>query len=254
MPGGDAAPVSRVVRLAPRAEARVRVADVVATPEPAVVVEIVGGQAVVSHELAANGDIATEPCARGASADWYFAAGTTLKGSQQFLVLFDPFGDDAIVDVTFLTDDGVQEPDSLQALVVPRRSRVSIPVHDAVPRQRNVAIHVHARYRPGRRRAVATVRRHCLRRRDRARGHRAVAGRGGAAARVVLPVRHHGGRRDRRRSGSRTSVQSSTTVEVNVILDGEQTLAPQSFDHPHARRHQPSTSSRTGTGWAGSTR
>ena len=145
MPGGDTAPVSRTVHLDPREEKRVRVADVLATPEPAVVVEVVGGQAVVAHELVANGDLATEPCARGAASDWYFADGTTLKGAQQYLVLFDPFGDDAIVDVSLVTDDGVQEPDALQAISVPRRSRVTIPVSDLVPRQRSVAVHVHAR-------------------------------------------------------------------------------------------------------------
>ena len=145
MPGGEAAPVSRTVRLDPREEKRVRVADVLATPEPAVVVEVVGGQAVVAHELVANGDLATEPCARGAASDWYFADGTTLKGAQQYLVLFDPFGDDAIVDISLVTDDGVQEPDALQAISVPRRSRVTIPVSDLVPRQRSVAVHVHAR-------------------------------------------------------------------------------------------------------------
>src|SRR5207248_1905154 len=81
----------------------------------------------------------------GAASDWYFANGTTDKGAQQYLVLLDPFGDDAVVDVTFLTNDGVQEPDALQGLSVPRRSRITIAVHDEVPRQRDVAVHVHAR-------------------------------------------------------------------------------------------------------------
>ena len=144
MPGGIGGPRLSRPPPPPACRAHVRVADLVETPEPGVVVEVVGGQAVVSHQLDANGDFATEPCARDGSSDWYFASGTTLKGAQQYLVLFDPFGDDAIVDVTFVTDDGVQEPDALQALVVSRRSRVTIPVHEAVPRQRDVAIHVHA--------------------------------------------------------------------------------------------------------------
>src|SRR5262249_39054528 len=119
--------------------------DIVASPEPGVVVEVVGGQAVVSHQLTGQGDFALEPCARSASTDWYFANGTTLRGSQQFITLFNPFGDDAIVDVSFLTDAGEQEPDATQGLVVPRRSRVSVPVQDALERQTVVAAHVHAR-------------------------------------------------------------------------------------------------------------
>ncbi|MFI5045418.1 MAG: DUF5719 family protein [Acidimicrobiia bacterium] len=145
MPGGDVAPVSRTLRVAPHREVRLAVADVLATPEPGVVVEVVGGQAAVAHELRTADDIATEPCARRASPEWYFASGTTVRGTQQYLVLFNPFGDDAIVDVTVLTDTGVQAPDQLQGLGVQRRSRVSIPIHDLVPRQDLVALEVHAR-------------------------------------------------------------------------------------------------------------
>ena len=58
-------------------------------------------------------DVAIEPCARDRT-DWYFASGTTVRGTQQDLALFNPFGDDAIVDVAFLTDTGVLEPDPVQ--------------------------------------------------------------------------------------------------------------------------------------------
>ena len=61
--------------------------------------------------------------------------------------MFNPFGDDAIVDVTFLTDTGVQQPDELQAVVVPRRSRLTVAVHDAVLAP---GTHRHPRARPRR--------------------------------------------------------------------------------------------------------
>jgi len=109
------------------------------------VVETVGGAAAVSHVLEQAGDVAVESCTRTAATDWYFASGTTIDESQLDLSLFNPFGDDAIVDVSFVTDAGAQEPAGLQALVVPRRSRVTIPVQDAVLRQARVAAHVHAR-------------------------------------------------------------------------------------------------------------
>jgi len=231
MPGGEAAPVSRTVHLEPRAEARVRVADVLATPEPAVVVEVVGGQAVVAHELVANGDVATEPCARGASADWYFANGTTLKGAAQYLVLFDPFGDDAIVDVSLVTDDGVQEPDSLQALSVPRRSRVTIPVSDLVPRQRSVAVHVHAR--SGR---VVAEQSQIF---DGTASDGEVVRQGIALSLGALSPQREwyfpfgtnvGGATGQ--IGIANFGDTSTTVEVNVILDGDTSLAPQQTDLP----------------------
>ncbi len=145
MPGGDAAPQSRRLQLAPGEETRVRVSDILETPEPGVVVEVVGGRAVVSHQLDHGDDFAVEPCTRAAASEWYFAAGTTVAGTEHDLALFNPFGDDAIVDVQFVTDTGVQEPDGLQALVIPRRSRVTVPVQDFVPRQERVATRVHAR-------------------------------------------------------------------------------------------------------------
>jgi len=145
MPGGNGAPVSKTMHLAPREEVHVRVADILATPEPGVVVETVGGRAAVSHQLEHGDDFAVEPCSRSAGPDWYFAAGTTVEGSEHDLVLFNPFGDDAVVDITFLTDTGAQEPDGLQSVVVPRRSRITIAVQDSVLRQLRVATHVHAR-------------------------------------------------------------------------------------------------------------
>ncbi len=145
MPGGDAAPTADTMRLAPGEEVSVPVADVLATAEPGVVVEAFGGPAAVSHVLEHGDDIGVDSCTRTAAPDWYFASGTTVEGSQLDLVLFNPFGDDAIVDVSFATDTGTQEPAGLQALVVPRRSRVTIPVQDSVLRQTRVAAHVHAR-------------------------------------------------------------------------------------------------------------
>ena len=68
MPGGDGAPASRQLRLAPGEETRVKVADILATPEPGVVVETTGGPAAVSHQLQHDGDFAVEPCTRAAGA------------------------------------------------------------------------------------------------------------------------------------------------------------------------------------------
>jgi hypothetical protein len=123
----------------------VRVATVARVGAPGVVVEVVGGAAVVEHEIRGADDLAMSPCARTASRRWYFAAGGTARGAAQVLELFNPFGDDAIVDVGFVTDSGVQEPQALQGIVVGRRAKVVVPVTDVVPRQERVATVVRAR-------------------------------------------------------------------------------------------------------------
>ncbi|MCJ7437149.1 MAG: DUF5719 family protein [Acidimicrobiia bacterium] len=142
---GDQAQKTRRFTVETLAQRRLEIADVVEAADPGVVVEVFGGQAVVEHEVRGNDDIAVGPCTRQASRRWYFADGSTDRGAESWLALFNPFGDDAIVDVRFVTDAGVQEPEGAQALVVPRRSRVSVAVHDLVRRQPDVAISVVAR-------------------------------------------------------------------------------------------------------------
>jgi Family of unknown function (DUF5719) len=153
--GRDEQPARRRLEVPAHGQAELRVADVVDAPEqlevtgdvvgPGVMVEVFGGRAVVEHSIARDDDLAVGPCARQTSREWFFGGGTTVRGAEQVLALFNPFGTDAIVDVTFLTEAGVQSPEGVQALVVPQRSRVAVPVHDQVRRQEQVATAVRAR-------------------------------------------------------------------------------------------------------------
>ncbi len=145
MSGSDQPAVSRTIRVEALAQQRVHLTELIATAEPGVVVEVFGGPAVVEHELVGHNDVAVGACSRQASRSWYFAAGTTARDATEHLALFNPYGDDAIVDVSFLTDSGPQEPEAFQGLVVPRRSRVSVAVSDEIRRQDHVATLVHAR-------------------------------------------------------------------------------------------------------------
>jgi len=155
MPGGQNGSESRRVGVPRGAQVRVPVSSVVQTAEhpdesgmivgPGVVVEVFGGQSVVEHEIDGEADTAVGPCARQAGRDWYFAAGTTERGAEQNAALFNPFPDDAIVDLTFATDAGFLAPADLQAVVVPRHTRVTVPIANFVRRQAQVGVHVHVR-------------------------------------------------------------------------------------------------------------
>ena len=145
LPGGENEPVGREITVAAHSTLAVPVAEVLATPEPGVVVEAFGGQVLVEHQVANGDDVAVGPCATDAATEWYFAAGTTSSRAQQVLALFNPFDEDATVDISFVTDTGPSEPERLQGLTVPRRSRVSVPVHEEVRRQALVATSVQAR-------------------------------------------------------------------------------------------------------------
>ena len=248
------------------AQARVRVADVLAIDEPGVVVEVFGGPAVVEHELAGQ----RRRRGRAVRARRRAATGTSPPGrrrraAEQYLVLFNPYGDDAIVDVTLLTDGGVQAPEAFQGLVVPRRSRVSI----AVARPRCAArttsrSRVHAR--TGRVVAERTVRstapqgrvRHRrLARRDRARAaldrFRSGARRRRATAsgrdRELRTAADRGrGRRARSRgAGARRPRRSPVPGAVVVAVDvGSKVASRRQLHRRRARRPAagPSSSSR----------
>jgi hypothetical protein len=145
MQGPEAAPKVTEVPLPAGSLSTLRVADLLPIAEPGVLVEVTGAQAVVSHSITGNRDGGVGPCARDASTTWHFAAGTTVRGAQLFLALFNPFSDDAIADITFLTQDGAREPEDVQGFVIPAHSRVTVPVHDFARRQDLVATEVNVR-------------------------------------------------------------------------------------------------------------
>jgi hypothetical protein len=143
--GPDRAAQARTYDVQPGAVSGIRVADILPTPEPGVLVEVTGSQAVVTHSVTGNRDGGLGPCARDAAPSWYFAAGTTVRGAELWLALFNPYVDDAIVNIGFLTDAGPLAPSELQGFVVPGRSRVTVPVHDQARRDTLVATEVIAR-------------------------------------------------------------------------------------------------------------
>jgi len=222
MPGGDLPPQQDEYELAPYEQRRVEVSGLAETPEPGVVVEVFGGRAVVEHEVQGiAGDVAVGPCSRTAARRWYFAEGTTDRGAEDWLALFNPFGDDAILDVTFIDDGGVQAPEAGQAVVVPRRSRVSLPVHEVARRQSQVAILVQAR--TGR---VVAERTGIFDGTDTRSGVTMSLGVTGMATTWRFPIMDVG-------DGSAESVsianftEDAAKVEVGVIVDGTTTLQPE---------------------------
>jgi hypothetical protein len=97
---------------------------------------------VVEDQIVGAGHVSVEPCATNGSDSWYFAAGSTARGVEHWVVIANPFGEDAKVDVRLLRPDGQRV---LQGVAVGRRSRVALPVHERVLRDRRVGVVVNAR-------------------------------------------------------------------------------------------------------------
>jgi hypothetical protein len=146
-----AVPATRPVDVPAASTVRLAVRDVAAVNEPGVLVEALAGEVSVAHEIgvAASdgqpGDAAVAPCASEPGPSWYFAAGSTERGATDHVVLFNPFADDATVDLTILTPNGPEKPGAVQAVPVPHQSRVTVALEEVSLRQPVVGVAVTAR-------------------------------------------------------------------------------------------------------------
>ena len=81
-------------------------------------VEITGGGGFVEQEANHPDGNAVSPCSNSTSANWYFADNYTLNNSKEDLVITNPFPDEAIVDVSFASNDGERTPPQLQGVPI----------------------------------------------------------------------------------------------------------------------------------------
>src|SRR5207237_710390 len=106
----------------------------------ALTIESFGGRVVVEEGIDGRAGVDIAPCATQGGTQWHFAAGTTPRGVQQWLVIENPFASDAKVDITLRTGGGVRKPELLQSYDVRRRSRSIIAMHDIAVREDRVAV------------------------------------------------------------------------------------------------------------------
>lgn len=144
IPGGGV-PAGVPLQIAPASRQVVRLADVAPAPFASVIVELDGGEAVA--ELTSTGPLgdSVSRCASAASDRWYFADGVTTRDATETLYLFNPFPDDAIVDLAFSTEEGQVRPESLTGLSVAGRGTVPVAVGDFVQRRDTVSTAITAR-------------------------------------------------------------------------------------------------------------
>lgn len=141
-PDDGGTPVATTLEVPARSAAEFPRADL--GPAGGVAVEAFTRDVVVESAVTDDERAAVEACPTRPSATWFFAAGTTVRGVEQYLALFNPLGSDAKVDVTLFTEAGTSEPDRLRSIDVPRRSRVVVPVHEVERRAQRVGVRVHA--------------------------------------------------------------------------------------------------------------
>ncbi|HEV7886008.1 MAG TPA: DUF5719 family protein [Acidimicrobiales bacterium] len=140
-----AAPVTKALDVGPASARSIALNSMASAPWLSALVDMEGGGTVVEQLVTGGPGMDTSPCSPAASQQWYFASGSTAKDAVQTLALFNPFPDDAIVDLAFVTGEGRRVPGDFQGLVVPSRSVRAVDIGAHVRRQDVVSTEARAR-------------------------------------------------------------------------------------------------------------
>ncbi len=138
-------PIEVAVEIAPRASLSTRLGDISAAANVAALVEMASGSVVVEHTVTGPTGTDQAPCASSASDTWYFPGGSTSRDAREVISVFNPFPDDAVVDVTFATDDGNRAPQRFDGVPVPAGTLVPLDVTEVVARWDQLSLAVETR-------------------------------------------------------------------------------------------------------------
>ncbi|MXW42441.1 MAG: hypothetical protein F4138_04090 [Acidimicrobiia bacterium] len=127
-------PVAVTLGVSARSEVVLNLSEVVNAQFTAALVEVDSGTAVVTQRVQGPTGFDVVPCATRAAQAWHFPAGSTRRDARLFFTLFNPFPIRAVAQFSFVTDDGLREPQSLRGVVVPARSLTVVEVTGEVPR------------------------------------------------------------------------------------------------------------------------
>ena len=138
-------PRARPLSVGPASRTDVPLAEVVNAPFVSALVELDGGEAVV--ELTVTGPLGSSgtACASAASSQWYFADGSTTRDATSVLFLFNPFPDDAVVDIVFGTEEGPTTPQALTGLTVRGGALTIVNMGEFVQRREQATTSLRAR-------------------------------------------------------------------------------------------------------------
>jgi hypothetical protein len=138
-------PVDVPVQVPPRTRVVLKPSAVLKATYASATVALDGGQAAIEWVALGPYGSSTIPCTTGTSDTWYFAEGATTRDAIEAIVLDNPFPADAVVDLSFTTEDGHSAPEAVTSLAVAPHSTRVIVLDDVVRRREQVSTVVHAR-------------------------------------------------------------------------------------------------------------
>jgi hypothetical protein len=98
-----------------------------------------GGGVAASQAVSGPNGWSTAPCASQIASQWAFAGGATTAGNTLTLSLYNPAATEAVVNVSFITEEGFDTPQQYQGLVIPPGQLVEENVGDFVQNDTTIA-------------------------------------------------------------------------------------------------------------------
>lgn len=144
MVGSNGGTTSDAVRIRPGQSTGIAESLPDKSPYVGAEVDVDGSSAVYQVANGAPGQAAA-PCATSGSPDWYFPAGQTRVNAAENIILFDPYPDGVVVDMSFATNDGSEQPQAFQGISVPAHGVVVVPLASHLRRRTSIATTVTAR-------------------------------------------------------------------------------------------------------------
>lgn len=142
----DAPVTELVVALPAQSLTSLRLADLApGSPVVSLAVEVDGGGVVVDKISSGPTGVARSACAIDGSTEWVVTSGSTVPGSRLQMVVFNPFPDDAVVDIDFVSEVGARSPEDLVALHIPAQSSRIIEIGEVFAASESITTFVRVR-------------------------------------------------------------------------------------------------------------
>ncbi len=143
--GSDGSSSTTTVTVAAKASTSVPETVAKGAPWTGAIVDAQGGMVAVSQVVDGQLGRSVSPCATSGSQHWYLPAGQTRINVSDTVLLLNPFPTDSIVDLSFVTDQGSENPQDFQSIDVPGNSLVALPLGSHLRRRTSIATTASAR-------------------------------------------------------------------------------------------------------------
>jgi hypothetical protein len=138
-------PVPTAINVGPASQASVPESVPNGSAWVGAIVDVDGGAVAVSQVVDGPLGRSVSPCATSGSRHWYLPSGQNRVNASETVLLLNPYPTDAIVDLSFATDQGQEAPQDFQGLDVPAGGLVAVPLGTHLRRRAFIATSISAR-------------------------------------------------------------------------------------------------------------